>query len=258
MGGADSSSTANNLARPGSARVADKQNPGRSYARAGCILSNAWGFLGENVTNFFQQNLLPGRSAGFLFLLTAHAVDALDQQEQGNRHDREIDADGDEIAPGHDGPLLLGLGERVGGDGRRQPQEVVGEVEAARDGANGRHEQVADQGFDDLAEGRPNDDADGEIDHVAPQREFLEFLEHRSLLLRPRHAPAGPAQAEKISYSTAIRAGAARAAKLTQRGSCCKAGSLSRWRSATSGSCSSWRATATACACASARTAGSS
>ena len=36
--------------------------------------------------------------------------------------------------------------------------------------------------FDDLAEGRADDDADGEIDDAAAHREFLEFLEH--LLLR--------------------------------------------------------------------------
>src|SRR3712207_8138346 len=45
-------------------------------------------------------------------------------------------------------------------------------------GADHRHEDVADEGLDDAPERRPDDDADRKVDHVAAQRELLEFLEH--------------------------------------------------------------------------------
>ena len=37
--------------------------------------------------------------------------------------------------------------------------------------------------FDDLAEGRADDHADGEIDDIARKAKFLEFLQHRHALL---------------------------------------------------------------------------
>src|SRR5215216_463292 len=113
-------------------------------------------------------------------------VDQFDYQKQGPGDDQKIDADGNKAAPGEDCALLLGFGQRVGGHRRRETDEMVGKVEPARDGADRRHENVAHQRLDDLAECSADDDADGQVDHVAFEGEFLEFLEHRFLLRRCR------------------------------------------------------------------------
>jgi hypothetical protein len=44
----------------------------------------------------------------------------------------------------------------------------------------GWHDDVADQRLHDGAESRADDHADGEIDHIAAQREFLELGKHSS------------------------------------------------------------------------------
>ena len=54
-----------------------------------------------------------------------------------------------------------------------------GEIEAAEDPADDRHDEVLHQRIDDLAERAADDHADGEIDHVALDREFAEFTHHR-------------------------------------------------------------------------------
>ena len=63
------------------------------------------------------------------------------------------------------------------------PREIVGEVEAAGDRADDRHDDVADQRSDDAAEGRADDDADREVDDIALHREFAKFLQHPQPLL---------------------------------------------------------------------------
>src|SRR5262249_32363978 len=65
-----------------------------------------------------------------------------------------------------------------------------------------RHDQVADDRIDDLAERPPDDDADRQVDDIALHREFLEFRREphvkllcwlvtgRTLLMRPTPGPA--------------------------------------------------------------------
>jgi hypothetical protein len=81
---------------------------------------------------------------------------------------------GDEAAVGEHGTGLLGFGQGGGGLAR-QRHEVVAEVQAAEDLADDRHDQVAHQRIDDLAEGAADDHADGEVHHVALDGKLLEF-----------------------------------------------------------------------------------
>src|SRR5262249_7738893 len=53
-----------------------------------------------------------------------------------------------------------------------------------QDEADQWHEDVLDQGVDDFAEGRPDNDGDGQVDDVALEREGLELLQQREGLLR--------------------------------------------------------------------------
>ena len=53
----------------------------------------------------------------------------------------------------------------------------MGKINPAGQGAQRRHDDVGDQRVHHLAEGRANDDADGQINHVSARGEFLEFLE---------------------------------------------------------------------------------
>src|SRR5262249_16292295 len=82
--------------------IVRKHNGDESSTTGERILSNACGFLGQNVADFFEKDLLARGSAGFFLLLAPQPVDPLDQQEQGNRHNQEIDGNGDEIAPRQD------------------------------------------------------------------------------------------------------------------------------------------------------------
>ena len=72
----------------------------------------------------------------------------------------------------------------VGDDGVRQAEEIIGKIRAA-ERADERHDDVVDQGIDDLAESRADDHADGEIDDIALHGEFSEFLQHASLPYLP-------------------------------------------------------------------------
>ena len=115
---------------------------------------------------------------GFSASFAHQPADGADHQKQHEGDDDEVKRDGEEIAPSQDSALLFRLDQGRGRDLGRERQEVVGKVEAAGDRADHRHDDVADQRVDDGAEGRADDHADGEIDHIAAQREFLEFLEH--------------------------------------------------------------------------------
>ncbi len=59
-----------------------------------------------------------------------------------------------------------------------QQQEQVGEVHVAERQADRRHDDVVHQRLHDGAERAADDDADGEVEDVAPHRKCLEFLEH--------------------------------------------------------------------------------
>ena len=64
------------------------------------------------------------------------------------------------------------------------PMKVVGEIQPSGNGADDRREDIADQRLHDVVESRADDHAHGQIGHVAANRKFPEFLQHRHLLLR--------------------------------------------------------------------------
>ena len=92
--------------------------------------------------------------------------------------DEEIDDDGDEISPRKDSALPSRLDQGIRGHFRRQRHEVIGEIEPARDRADHRHQEVADQRVHDGAERGAEDHAHREIDDIAADCEFLEVFEH--------------------------------------------------------------------------------
>src|SRR5690606_27497986 len=110
---------------------------------------SALGARSQFVANFSQQRLGRGRRGGRRFrlgrLLPAQLVDALDQQEDGDRHDQELDQGVEEGAV-LDGHLLDRLGGRILGlQHPFQPREI----DTAGDQADRRHDHLVDQALDD-------------------------------------------------------------------------------------------------------------
>jgi len=102
------------------------------------------------------------------FLETVHL---LDQHEDREGHDGEIQ-DGVDEHPVFEGDRLGGLGFLPEGDGQ------IGKIDIAHDQADGRHDDVLDQGADNLAEGAADDDADRHVNNVAAHGKLFEFLEY--------------------------------------------------------------------------------
>ena len=101
-----------------------------------------------------------------------------DRQEQREGDDDEVERHREEMPISQYGALLLRFGQRAGRHLRRKRNEIVREIQTAGHRADHRHDDVADQRTHNGAERRANDHADGEIDDIAAQREFFEFLEH--------------------------------------------------------------------------------
>src|SRR4030095_2016873 len=78
----------------------------------------------------------------------------------------------------------LSVLQRIGGllkrggavSGGSQDDELVREIQSAGKETNRRHEHIFDQRIDDRTEGRSDNHADGEIDSVTFDGEFLEFI----------------------------------------------------------------------------------
>lgn len=95
------------------------------------------------------------------------AVDRADHQKKDEGDDEEINCYGQKIAPDDNGALLPRFGEHRRCDRFGLGDEVIGEVETAGDGANDRHDCVANQRIDDRAECGANDHTDGELKRMA-------------------------------------------------------------------------------------------
>src|SRR4029077_18574775 len=74
------------------------------------------------------------------------------------------------LSEGFDSRTVFGQFRRV------EVDEEVGEIHAAHDLANRRHDNVVDHGGDDFAEGHSNNHAHGEVHNVALEGELFEFL----------------------------------------------------------------------------------
>ena len=110
--------------------------------------------------------------------LRKQAIDLLDDDEHGERDDQKVDHGVDE-EPVVEGRRARGLGGRERGERlAAQIDEQVGEVDAAEQETDRGHDDVVDERRHDGAEARADDDADREVDDVAPHDEGLELLQH--------------------------------------------------------------------------------
>src|SRR4029079_5487006 len=104
-------------------------------------------------------------------------VHRLDDHEQHPGDDDEVDEQGDEVAVGDGGAILTGF--LKGGGGRAlELDEHLREVDAAGHQSDDRHKDVVHDRLNQTAKCGADDDADGEVDHVALEGEFPEFLKH--------------------------------------------------------------------------------
>src|SRR5687767_14789159 len=88
----------------------------------------------QEIADLLQQNLLARwRRRRLCLLLSPDPLNEIDKQEQHRSDDRKVDDDGEEVSPRQHRALLLGLHEGVGSDLARQWNEVIAEIEAARD-----------------------------------------------------------------------------------------------------------------------------
>ena len=121
-----------------------------------------------------------GRRRGGLVVAVAQRIDAIHsahEQEDDESHDQEIDDGGEEGAVIEGGGAgFLGGGE--GGVSRTvKRDEPVGEIDAAGDKGNDRHDQVGNKGIDDGFESGADDHADCHIDHITAVDKISELFE---------------------------------------------------------------------------------
>src|SRR3546814_552048 len=111
-------------------------------------------------------------------LLALQVVDRLYDQEDGKGDDQEVDHRVDEEADvpgGRAGCLGLLQGGILAA---AESHEDIGEIDAAEQQADRWHQNVGDEGADDLAEGGTDDNADSHVEDAAPHGEFLELFQH--------------------------------------------------------------------------------
>jgi len=135
----------------------------------------------QDVANLGKEQLLLARRRRFLGLCAQQLVHQLDDAKQHQGDDDEVDQDGNKIPPAKNGTLLLGFDKGIRRNLGRQWDEMIGEIDAAGNGADDRIEDVPNKRVHDRSEGCANDHADCEIDRISTQRKFLEFLEHDCL-----------------------------------------------------------------------------
>ncbi|CDX16593.1 hypothetical protein MPLB_1610003 [Mesorhizobium sp. ORS 3324] len=183
----------------------ETKNPGRERPGFWSRASVLGLFLGEQVADFGKQRDVGrrrrGGGSGLLALqLLAQIVHGLDHEEDNEGKDQKIQRHGDEIAIGEHGALLSRVGQVCGGDIVRQTNEVVGKVDASKR-ADERHDDVVDQRIDDFGEGSADDDADGQVHHIALGNEFLKFFQHSTLLAMVAVLPPPSPAPTRVDHS---------------------------------------------------------
>lgn len=103
---------------------------------------------------------------GSFFGTFAEIVDKLDEHKNTERDKNEVDDALDEFA----------VSDRCGADGNRKG----GEVNAAEDETDSRHNNIINEGGDDGGESAPNSDTYGEVENVAAVDKFAEFFIKRT------------------------------------------------------------------------------
>src|SRR3954463_11107938 len=159
--------------------------PTRSRSKYRRDLKSAALTLLQEVADLGQQLFLLGQlwRRGRRRLVPAlQLVHETDHDEQDEGDDEEIQRQREKIAPRQHRALLLGVRKVVGSDRLRQRSKIIGEIEAAGDRADDRHDDIADQRGHDAAEGRADNNADRQVDDIALHRKFAEFLQHAQTL----------------------------------------------------------------------------
>ena len=118
---------------------------------------------------------------GFFFGGLPEFVDCADEQKNCTGYDEKVDHERNEVpvVPSDRSGFQCISGRVERGravSGGSQDDELVREIESAGEETNRRHENIFDQRIDDRTEGRSDDHADGEIDSVTFDGEFLEFI----------------------------------------------------------------------------------
>src|SRR5205823_7692377 len=118
----------------------------------------------QEIPNLDQQCLILGqwRRSRRFFLFGLHKpAEKLDDEEKDSRRDKEKVDHLPEEQPVRD---LFAMYHEL-------PGEIA--LLAWQQHADERHEEVLDQGVDELAKGRPNDHRDGQIDDIAFEGELF-------------------------------------------------------------------------------------
>lgn len=132
----------------------------------------------QQVADFGQQLYVGGwsrRSRGrFGLFFPVESVDQFDEQEDCKSDDDEVESRLKKI------PVVNRHGRddfaRCGCLGLLECDAQIGEIDSADQHADRRHDDIGYQRRDDFAEGRTDYDTDGQIDHIAPHGELLEFV----------------------------------------------------------------------------------
>ena len=158
--------------------------PGRGFRHAGSLqlrgaLRAAGGLEGYGR---IAERAVPGGwfRCGFVVFPGLEAVDGPDQQEHGHSDEQKRDhrVDEEPVVDRHRAGSACVSKRRIRAcwDAVLDYQEKIGEIHAAQYPAQRGHENIIDERFDDGRERGADDDAHRHVEHVAAQREFLEFL----------------------------------------------------------------------------------
>ena len=120
---------------------------------------------------------------------------------QDESQDQKTNDDGDEVAVSKRGTGFLGSGQGcIFRSAASKLHKLVRKIDAARCEAGDWHDQVINHGADDLAECAAQNHADGEVERIAFECKFFEFIPHNisplDIRLKKSHAlrcpKAGP------------------------------------------------------------------
>lgn len=144
--------------------------------------------LGEQVTDLGQKDLIGRGAWGWwrwgrnlrLLKALASGIESLDDKEDAEGQNNEVDEDRDERTKAHGNFRLRDLDGFRGFIKRADLLDKHELVKTKVDlgyAADERHDDVANHGVDNLAKLRTDDDAHGEVQHVALEGEIPKLLE---------------------------------------------------------------------------------
>jgi len=119
-----------------------------------------------------------GRSWGS-WLLPFEGIQRLNEQKDAEGYDQEVQQYRREVAKGQNRAKLFGIGQsKTRGHLLGKRQVDITEIQIPQEPPDGRHDDILNQGGDDLAESSADDYANGKINDVSTQGELFEFFDH--------------------------------------------------------------------------------